>query len=433
MTQSFTGPAVIVDPYSSGALFAPTFKELGVSVIAVVSALKPPEVYASSYRPNDFDDIILADESHFDEAIEKLKVLHPRCILTGCESGVELTDAIAPLVLPEFANDPYKKSARRHKGHMAEAVAAANLASIKQICSANADEVEKWINQNGLVGKDLIIKPPKSASTDGVTRVERGENWRIVFDSMINQANRLGIINETLVVQEFSYGTEYVVDTMSYEGNHCICNICQYKKTTNGPHVAIYDAMTWMPSNIEEYDSLTEYARGVLDAVGMRFGTAHVEIMMTSEGPKLIEIGARPHGGGHPQFNIHATGDTQVHRIVRYFTNHTPIPNSFNLLNKTKVVFLISRQSGYVKNGHLLTAVKDLASHYHSSIHFQDGDYLKQTDDLFASLELGFVVLSSPDDQQLQNDYQKIRYWESQLEFSDKELSKTDEVRTELA
>lgn len=415
-TSNPQGPAVIVDPYSSGALFAPAFAEAGVPVVAVLSEPAPPFVYASSYRPQDFSQIIVMTDN-LSEVVDRLRELQPRCVLAGCESGVELADAIAPQVVANLANVKEKASARRHKGDMAAAVAQAGLPIIAQLCTDNADEVEEWLYQENPIGRDLVIKPPKSASTDGVTKVAKGEGWREVFYEMLGKHNRLGILNNKLVVQEYVTGIEYVVDTISYEGKHSISDICRYHKINNGQYMAIYDCMEWLPPTIRVYDQIVAYARDVLDAVGMRFGTSHVELMLTEHGPRLIEVGTRPHGGGHPRFCRIATGDSQVDRIVRYFTCQGAIPDSYKLINHVLVVFLICRTRGRVNNVEIFDRVRELQSHHFSVIKIRNNDWLEPTKDLFASLDLGFVVLANEDESQIMADYQLIRSLEQQLKF----------------
>ncbi len=398
------GPAVIVDPYSSGAIYAPAFREAGVPVVALVTAPTPPDVYAASYRPEDFREIIVASadqeggiERAIGPAIDRLRALRPRCVLAGCESGVELADAVAPRVVPTVANPPETASARRHKGAMAEAVARAGLPIIEQLCTDDPGEVEAWIERTGLRGRDLVIKPPKSASTDGVIRVAGGAGWRDVFSARLGQPNRLGLINDRLVVQEYCEGTEYVVDTASYDGAHSVSDICRYHKIDNGGHMAVYESMAWMPPTIAVHDELVGYAHGVLDAVGLRFGAAHIEIMLTDRGPRLIEIGARPHGGGHPRFCRVATGDSQLDRMVRRFTSGEPLPPSYALRQHVLVQVLIARRAGRVQNAAALDGIEDLASHHFSKISLRDGVWLEPTKDLFGGLELGFVVLSHAD------------------------------------
>ena len=44
---------------------------------------------------------------------------------------------------------------------------------------------------------------------------------------------------------------------------------------------------------------LTEYVRGVLDALGCRHSPSHAEVMWldSCDEPCLVEVGCRPHGG----------------------------------------------------------------------------------------------------------------------------------------
>ncbi|MEN3794654.1 ATP-grasp domain-containing protein [Fulvimarina sp. MAC3] len=415
MSMPLDGPAVIVDPYSSGAFFASAFEQVGVPVIAVMSAATPPEVYAPSFRPQDFDMILVAEEGDLSGLVDRLKSLKPRCILTGCESGVELTDAISPIVRPERANSPEKAQARRHKGEMARAVEAAGIPSMRQICTASAEEVAAWIAREGLKGRDLVMKPPKSASTDGVVKVSGGAGWRELFDRMVGSVNRLGTVNDNLVVQEFLSGTEYAVDTATYAGIHSIASVCRYNKTDNGPFMAIYDTMEWIPSDAPHLPDLRDYAFRVLDAVGMHYGTNHIEIMVTKDGPRLIEIGARPHGGGHPRFCRHATGDSQVDRIARRFAEQGLSEDSYELKTNLTIVFLLCRTGGVVTNRAVLNGIADLESHFFSRIDIADGQTLAPTCDLFASLDMGFVALAHDDPEQISADCRRIRAWEVAL------------------
>ena len=415
MSYVQTGPAIIVDPYSSGALYASAFDNMGVETVAVMTADSPPDVYAPSFRPKDFDQIFVAKEDELPDLIDSLKALNPSCILTGCESGVELTDRIAPQILPDQSNSPESAAARRDKGEMAAALVNAGVPSMRQICTNSLDEVAQWIETEDLVGRDLVMKPPKSASTDGVEKVIGGIGWREAFSALVGSVNRLGFSNDKVVVQEYLSGVEYAVDTASYGGVHSVASICRYNKTDNGPFMAIYDTMEWMPADFDDAAMLTEYANRVLDAVGMQYGTSHVEIMITDSGPYLIEVGARPHGGGHPQFCRHATGDSQIDRIARGFVEKGFKDVDYQLKTNLTVVFLLCRRGGVVSNRKILDSISELPSFHFKKINIKQGDTLELTKDLFASLELGFVVLAGEDADQIIADTKKIRQWEQDL------------------
>lgn len=406
------GPAVIVDPYSSGALLAPAFAARGIEVVAVLTAERPPDVYAGSYRPADFP-IRMVATSDLDRLAGEVAALGPRCVLAGCESGVELAEELAPRVVPQVSNVAALAAARRHKGAMAAAVAAAGLPGIAQICTSDPAQVAQWIHLSGLTGRDLVIKPPKSASTDGVTLVPGGQGWRSVFERLIGTTNRLGLRNDVLLVQEYATGTEYVVDTVSVAGRHTVTDVCRYAKITQNGHMAVYDTMEWIGPHEPEVAELVGYARRVLDAVGMRFGPAHIEIMLTSQGPRLIELGSRAHGGGQPEFCLNATGDSQIERTVRSFTEPTPVPDSYELRSHTMVVFHRVAADVVVTDIAPFAEIDSLASCLVSQRHVRTGDRLSTTKDLFGSLELGFVVLSHRNRDQVLRDYARIRELES--------------------
>ncbi|AHG20832.1 hypothetical protein Z042_15380 [Chania multitudinisentens RB-25] len=409
MNTSIERYAIIVDPYSSGSLFAAIFAQMGCKVIAVLSEPEPPDVYAASYRPDDFAAIYVAATELQDSLILQLRDYNPICMLTGCESGVELAEKLAPLVVPELSNDKELALARRDKGLMGQAVIDAGVPMMRQICSNDLSKVITWLYQNELVGNDLVVKPPKSASTDGVKKITKGEGLKEAFYNLLNHPNRLGIINDRVLVQEYLSGTEYVVDTFSYKGIHTVCNICKYIKLDNSNGMAIYDRMEWLSPDDPVVDVLASYAKEVLNALGICFGNSHVEIMLTKNGPRLIEIGARPHGGGHPRLCFIATGDSQVHRSVRYFAQNIIPPPKYQLLKYMTVVFFHAMQESVVTNIERLHALKDLPSFLDGNIHIREKQTVPATRDLFATLALGFIVLASNDQAQIEHDIYIVR------------------------
>ena len=74
-----------------------------------------------------------------------------------------------------------------------------------------------------------------------------------------------------------------------------------------------------------------------------------------------------------------------------------------------RVVFLISRSAGIVRNAEVLAGVRELDSHLHSALHLRNGGHIEPTRDLFGSLDLGFVVLAHWDAGQIDADYRVVR------------------------
>src|SRR5262249_44131539 len=132
----------VVDPYSSGALLAPAFAEHGYACVAVQTSREAPELFRSSFRPDDFDAIVYAANGAASTASE-LARRDVRHVLAGSEPGVELADELAELLgLP--ANGAAKRSARRDKYLMGEAVCARGLQAPAQFQSPRLDELQRW-------------------------------------------------------------------------------------------------------------------------------------------------------------------------------------------------------------------------------------------------------------------------------------------------
>lgn len=401
--------AVVVDPYSSGSLFAAAFAAAGCEVIAVLSSPEPPNVYAASYRQEDFAHIFIASADELEKLANKLREFGPICVLTGCESGVELAEQLAPLVLPERSNTLSLALARRDKGLMAAAALDAGVPMMKQICTPSFTDVLRWVANNDLRGADLVIKPPKSASTDGVTKLTAGTGLGQAFFHLLDQPNQLGIVNDKVLVQEYLSGTEYVVDSFSYGGVHSICDVCRYTKIENHNGMAIYDRMDWLSADEPVVDLLESYAHQVLDALGISWGNAHIEIMLTDAGPRLIELGARPHGGGHPRLSQLATGDSQVQRSINFFIKNIIPARRYDLLTHMTVVFFRVAKPSVVRNVDALHSLSSLVSYLDASINVKEAQPVPATQDLFATLALGFVVLANVDQAQLERDVNAVR------------------------
>ncbi|MEA9977994.1 MULTISPECIES: ATP-grasp domain-containing protein [unclassified Pseudomonas] len=415
MTTATERYAVIVDPYSSGSLFANEFAQLGCKVIAVLSSVEPPDVYAASYRPADFAFVRVACAADLAPLVNELRHYKPFCVLTGCESGVELAEQLAPLLIPEFSNAVELAPARRDKGLMAQAAINAGVTMMKQICTDDFSHVKNWVFESGLAGKSLVVKPPKSASTDGVSKIYAGVGLENAFFGLLDKPNRLGIINDRVLVQEYLSGTEYVVDTFSHAGIHTVCSVCKYTKLESTHGMAIYDRMDWVSADQAVIEPLAAYAEQVLNALGMFWGNAHIEIMLTSDGPRLIELGARPHGGGHPRLCFMATGDSQVHRSVKFFAGGVVPSTRYNLLKHMTVVFFRALTPSVARNVSRLHALAALSSYVDASIQIKEHQTVPATQDLFATLALGFVVLAHPDPLQLERDIVAVRQAESSV------------------
>ena len=101
-------------------------------------------------------------------------------------------------------------------------------------------------------------------------------------------------------MQEFLRGTEYVVDSVSHEGEHKCVAIWEYdKRPANGAQFVYYGMRLYQSDGGAREDALVRYVFSVLDALFVRHGPSHAEVMWLAgeQAPCLVEVGCRPHGG----------------------------------------------------------------------------------------------------------------------------------------
>lgn len=412
MTATLRRFAVIIDPMSTGAEYPSAFRAAGVEPVAVLSTANMSQAFAVSWHPENFEHVYVAERIGFDELVAELAAYDPLCVIPGTETGVELADALVEAVLPGTGNVTALSSARRDKWAMAEAVRRAGVPHLRQLGSSCPELVATWLDETGLNDAPLVLKPAKSAGTDDVHLVARGGDWRSVFEHILGRVNKLGIRNHTVLVSELADGVELLVDSYSVDGRHGLVDVCRYDKARRRGRIGIYERVDFLAPTDPDVQAVWGYTQRVLDAVGIRNGCGHAEIMLTADGPRLIEVAARPAGGGHQMISKLATGDNHIERTVRHrvFGDFRP---GFELSQYLSGVFISSPGSGVWQNAELFDCVDSLATFHAKHFPAGTGDLVPATDDIFTFL--AWVILAGPDKAELDADYARLKELERQI------------------
>ena len=129
-----------------------------------------------------------------------------------------------------------------------------------------------------------IIKPIDNSGSRGVILVQSESE---LLDAYYYSANESK--SGSVIVQEYLIGKEVSVEVMVQNNQPHVIAITD--KTTTGAPFFVEMGHS-QPSQLNEKE-ITEIAKKAVNAVGISRGPAHVEIMVTNNGPKLIELGAR--------------------------------------------------------------------------------------------------------------------------------------------
>lgn len=404
--------AIVVDPLGTGQEYPAAFADAGVEVVAVMSSPEPIALYAASWHPENFNHVHVADGDLAGLA-EKLRGYQPLCLIPGSETGVELADALVELVVPGTAHVPELAPARRDKWQMAEALRRAGVPYLRQLCSADPDEIDAWLRETGLDIGRVVVKPPKSAATDNVHIVEVGKDWRPLFDQIYGHVNEFGLRNDAVLVQEYADGPEFLIDSYSVDGRHGLVDVCRYTKVQRGDRIGVYDLVNFIEPDHPDTLATWPYAQRVLDAVGIRNGCCHTEAILTADGPRLLEVGARPAGGGHQMISKLATGDNHILRTVAHRVRGE-FQDSYRLIQHVCSVVITAPRAGVWRNREIFADVGSLGTYWADHFYHGTGDLVPAPAGL--SSMLGWVVLASPDAAAIDADYRRIKALERQIE-----------------
>lgn len=136
----------------------------------------------------------------------------------------------------------------------------------------------------------FMIKPADSSGSRGIYLA----NSDMGIDELVERYNysvqysKIGDV----VVEEYMRGPEVSVETLSVDG---VCHVIQItdKMTTGAPHFVELGHAQPTKHRKEVVDKIAEIAKAANRAIGIKNGPSHTEIIVTSDGPKIVELGAR--------------------------------------------------------------------------------------------------------------------------------------------
>ncbi len=286
---------------------APTFRALGAECVRVQSAAVPPGQYRNSsptmenYRENIVHDGDLA------ATLAAVRAHDPIGVIAGGEYAVAFTDVLSE-ALGVPTNGTALSAARRDKFAMTEAITAAGLNGARQLLTGDEAELAAWHRE---IGGRIVVKPNRSAGGDGVSFCDTPEQAVVALRAITGRQNVFSEDNPVVLAQEYLVGTEYMIQTVSMDGLHQVCDIWKTHRFSLNGVTDLLGVIQLVPRRGPGHDELVDYAFAALDALDIRHGPAHIELKQTPDGPRLIEIGARMAGIDLPSMARAALGEAQ--------------------------------------------------------------------------------------------------------------------------
>ena len=263
--------AVIVDAYSTGSMLPAEFKKFGIECIHIQSSSHITVEFVSSFRASDFKrKFVVSVDTELQAIAESLKTGHQIiCVTAGTETGVEVAEKLAALLgLP--GNDPTASRLRRDKYMMHERLRSVGLSSLSQSRCESREAALSWAKEQD--SWPIVVKPTASAGADGVVFCHDLHEIAAATDAVLGKRNKLGEINEAVVLQHKLYGQQFIVNAVSKDGAHHISEIWRDDKIPIAGASLVCDREILISPETALAKSLQEYVVRCLDALGIKDG-----------------------------------------------------------------------------------------------------------------------------------------------------------------
>ncbi|MXQ72768.1 ATP-grasp domain-containing protein [Clostridiaceae bacterium DONG20-135] len=138
----------------------------------------------------------------------------------------------------------------------------------------------------------FIVKPSDNSGSRGVVLANKDSDLSAVYQYSLSNSS-----NNEILVEEYMKGFEVSVEIFVVNNDPRVIQITD-KITTGAPH--FIEIGHFQPSTVNHnlYEKISKVAISAVKALAIDRGPAHVEIIVTKSGPKIVEVGARL-GGDH--------------------------------------------------------------------------------------------------------------------------------------
>jgi hypothetical protein len=291
---------VIVDGFTAtGRLLASRFLAQAISCIQVLSKGDFPKTYVEKERAggclqDSLYEMKIVFSGDLGAVIRELEGYTVIGVIPGSGTGISLADALSERM--HLCTNGTRRSAARHdKFLMQQTLIDAGVPTKEFIRTSDETDLLAWYRSRRFEG--IVIKPVNRASGREILFCRSEEDVVRAFRALHGTMNDNGEENSEVLAEECLAGTEYCVETVSRDGKHRLAGIRECKK--EGPAGSSGGAREEEIAHGDRAE-VVRYTVSTLDALRIRYGAASTKIMMTEDGPLLIDAAAWMNGGTVP-------------------------------------------------------------------------------------------------------------------------------------
>ena len=269
---------------------------VGASVLQLPAIMKAKEmgfyVGVADYNPNAAgiryaDEYFNVSTIDVDGITDVAKSFHPNGIMTLATDMPmrAIAAACSACGLPGISYDTAIRAT--DKAEMIKAFEKHGVEHPWYYVANNKQEFDEIVES---VKYPCIIKPTDNAGSRGVILANDYKELKDAYNYSQSESRRGAVI-----IEEYLQGPEFSVEVMVIDGEPNVLQITD-KLTTGAPHFVEMGHSQPSVQNEDNQVKIRDLAIRACKAVGISCGPAHVEMILTNDGPKMVELGARMGG-----------------------------------------------------------------------------------------------------------------------------------------
>jgi len=405
---------LIVDPYVSTKMVCESLHKKGIRCIALISYL---EMSKSSFNSSLFEKVIHLTKENKENVLRELQEEKVDFVQAGREYSVGIADEIATRLCPKYANSPSTSFQRMNKYDMQEAVRKAGLRATLQYKIKYTELSQEDFKQLEKFSFPVILKPLEASGSLGVKICSTKEDIHKNLKEATREHTPTGGAVSGMVVQELLKGDEYIVDSMSLQGNHINTCVFRYGKILH-QQIPIYRYADVIDPKTTEAKLCSDYIKKTLDAIGLNNGLSHAEVFLTPDGPCLVEI--NPRVSGMNGFLNHIArcvlGINQVDVLAELIRDkqaiHDFLSKQFSLKCHGRIIIVQNFHEKILEEFNARGLLQTLPSYEHHQSFIKAGQ--KHHGVKVLTDAVAYISLVHKDYKQIEQDSKLIWQWESE-------------------
>ena len=294
----------------------------------------------SKPRPGVFDQNVLMDLADCEEVYQRVAALGIKFDAVAMKNYEAATTLVAGLAqrFGVRGNSPSTAFNCRSKFHMRQIMAKAGLPSVAHRRARNLAELLEAIEQlgtpcvakpiagNSSLGAFLVSEFDREfiANTYNTTR-EYIERWSLPDGDLLpiseDYQREIGVHDAIdsiydYVVEEYIQGQSVSIDSLVQDGRATVTCIAEQTRMQPPFFLQVAEHIPYRQGKVSQ-DELEKLNQQVIDAFDIKDSATHLELKLTENGPKLIEIAARMGGDNIQDSVFQTTGLLLMEEVVR--------------------------------------------------------------------------------------------------------------------